>query len=102
MLYGSLERGIAYSEACHIIPHSKDYLDDFPNMLVLCPNHHTLFDLGIITIDPSDDEQKRVLHIDKNHPLHNSHLALAKHKLATESVQYHHDLVFMPVYNMIN
>ena len=37
-----------YSEVHHVWPMSDEGGDDFDNMLVLCPNHHTEFDYKII------------------------------------------------------
>ena len=37
-----------YSEVHHVWPMADNGDDDFDNMLVLCPNHHTEFDYGVI------------------------------------------------------
>lgn len=102
ILFGHNSRGLAYSEVCHIHPLGLNGLDDYPNMLVLCPNHHKLFDLGVITFDPDDKELKTIIHVDKNHPLHNRKLALSKHELSPESIRYHHDTIFLPVHDTVN
>ena len=44
-----------------------DY-DKFNNIIALCPNHHTEFDAGNITIDPVN---KVCLSIDENYEFHN-------------------------------
>ena len=40
-----------YSEVHHVWPMGDEGDDDFENMLVLCPNHHTEFDYRIIQFD---------------------------------------------------
>jgi predicted restriction endonuclease len=45
-----------YSDVHHIWPIGEKPVggdDDFDNMLVLCPNHHAMFDLGLIQFDES-------------------------------------------------
>lgn len=37
-----------YSEVHHVWPLGDNGVDDFDNMLVLCPNHHAEFDYGVI------------------------------------------------------
>lgn len=93
IMFGCKEKGIFYSEVCHIVPYSKNGLDDFPNMIVLCPNHHIIFDMGIISIDPNDPELKTVKHIDTNNSLNNSKLKISKHHLSREFVKYHYENV---------
>jgi len=52
----SVQLGII--EAAHIIPHSHENgSDDIQNGIALCPNHHTMFDSGLIGIS----ETHRVL-----------------------------------------
>lgn len=43
-----------YAETHHVKPLGHDGLDTETNMLVLCPNHHVLFDYGEIAISPED------------------------------------------------
>jgi len=43
----------SYSEAHHIHPLGEDGPDVAENILVLCPNHHVMFDFGTIAIDPT-------------------------------------------------
>ncbi|WP_340002069.1 HNH endonuclease [Oceanobacillus sp. FSL K6-0127] len=69
--------GIGYSEVNHIQPLSKhNGVDREENMIVLCPNHHTMMDMGIITINPR--EIGTILHVDENNPLHYKKLVLVK------------------------
>ena len=44
-----------YSEVHHVWPMADNGDDDFDNMLVLCPNHHTEFDYRIIQFDSKDN-----------------------------------------------
>lgn len=48
--------GTMYSEVHHIQPLGNEHngTDSKSNMLVLCPNHHKMFDLGVLAIDPTD------------------------------------------------
>jgi Predicted restriction endonuclease len=49
-------KGKGYAETHHVKPLSHDGPDIKANMLVLCPNHHVLFDYGEIAISPKDCE----------------------------------------------
>jgi hypothetical protein len=42
-----------YSEVHHVWPMANEGDDDFDNMLVLCPNHHTEFDYRVIQFNSS-------------------------------------------------
>src|SRR5690606_17845964 len=54
------------SEAHHIKPLGKIHNgpDILSNLIVLCPNHHAMFDRGSLSINLNN---KRILHINKNH-----------------------------------
>ncbi len=47
-------KGKGYAEIHHVKPLGHDGPDIKANMLVLCPNHHVLFDYGEIAISPKD------------------------------------------------
>lgn len=49
-------RGRGYAETHHVKPLGHEGPDTETNMLVLCPNHHVLFDYGEIAISPKDCE----------------------------------------------
>lgn len=73
-----------YSEAAHIKglgkPHNGP--DTKENILCLCPNHHTMFDLGIITID---DDFKII-------GLENQTLIVSpNHNIDKDFIKYHRD-----------
>lgn len=55
-------------EGAHVrkVDNIKDY-DCHDNIIALCPNHHTEFDRGNITIDP---DNKICLHINPNDEVH--------------------------------
>ena len=48
-----------YSDVHHVWPIGDKGDDDYDNMLVLCPNHHAMFDLALIEFDESGDGQIR-------------------------------------------
>ncbi|HPT77398.1 MAG TPA: HNH endonuclease [Defluviitaleaceae bacterium] len=89
-----LNRGIGdpIVEGHHIMPLGKPHNGpDIPeNVVILCPNHHALFDMGVITIDVA---QRRVIHIDPNDSLNGSVLVL-KHTINEEFVNYHNKYIF--------
>lgn len=93
----TLIEGIVYSEVHHIQPFNKEHkgIDDYPNMLVLCPNHHKLFDLGIIALDP--ENHNIILHVDKNNRLNKTNLKLSKHELSSICVRYHFENIFLEI-----
>lgn len=86
-----LGNGKSMSEVHHIRPISAHNGPDVSdNMVVVCPNCHTLFDRGAITIDLL---QKSILHINPDHPL-NGKGFVCKHKINSEYIQYHNLYIF--------
>lgn len=78
-----------YIEAAHIkalgIPHNG--VDAIENMICLCPNHHKMFDLGVIAIDDNfniigDYAGKLTVH--------------QKHRIDKEFIKYHREHHFKP------
>ncbi|KUO78083.1 MAG: hypothetical protein APF81_08080 [Desulfosporosinus sp. BRH_c37] len=61
------------------------------NAIVLCPNHHTMFDRGAITIDI---DQKIVIHFNPENPLNNKHIDL-KHKINGSYIDFHNQNIFI-------
>lgn len=88
---------ISYSEVHHIQPYNKFHqgIDDKSNMLVLCPNHHKIFDMGIIALDPENHE--RILHLDNKNPLNMKMLVTSRHRLSSTCIRYHYENIFMPL-----
>lgn len=73
-----ISEGRTYSEAHHIIPlGNKHNGPDVPgNIIVLCPNHHALCDMGAIPLHRSD-----ILTVDG-------------HVISDESLEYHNTRIF--------
>ena len=73
--------GKFYIEVHHLKPLGGDHmgLDEKDNMLVLCPNHHALFDLGI----PAFDGESAVVIYGKRHEL------ILRHKLNLGNVKHY-------------
>jgi len=79
------------SEVHHIRPLGKhNGSDTSDNVIVLCPNHHLMFDRGAITIDIT---HKKVYHIDSNNPINEQNLMLI-HKLNEKNIAYHNENIF--------
>lgn len=75
-----------YSEVHHIQPLGAHRGPDIiENMIVLCPNHHVMFDKGAITIDL---DEKEVFHANDNHKINNKTVIL-KHDIEEEYIKYH-------------
>lgn len=87
-------KGIKYSEVHHIHPLGRDHngVDNKYNMLVLCPNHHKMFDLGILAINPVDCES--IVHIDENNVLNNKKVVF-KHLVSETHIRYHYEHIFL-------
>ena len=79
-----------YSEAAHIKglgePHSGP--DKASNMLVLCPNHHIQFDLGVLRLHKVGADY-RIKSAAPDDPLHGTTITLT-HPLDDDCVKYHH------------
>ncbi len=78
-----------YSEIHHVWPMADNGDDDFDNMLVLCPNHHTEFDFRIIRFNPKNP--------DKIEDLKGNHLGTIffkdKHNLDTKNIKFHNSKI---------
>ncbi|MCZ4096017.1 YDG/SRA domain-containing protein [Streptomyces sp. H39-C1] len=76
----------AYAEAAHIRPLGRphDGPDISSNVLCLCPNHHVLFDMGMLTIST---DRRIVIH---GNPQGNDYLRESpSHLIAEEFLAYH-------------
>jgi predicted restriction endonuclease len=67
-----------YSEAHHIIPLGGDFAgpDTASNVMVLCPNHHALCDMGAIALRRQDIRM------------------VEGHEISEESLTYHNEQIF--------
>ena len=85
--------GVRYSETHHIRPLGGGHngIDKETNMIVLCPNHHSMMDFGAIAIHP---DLLTVIGSDETHPEHQQKLQLMKHSIAREFLEYHLERVF--------
>jgi 5-methylcytosine-specific restriction protein A len=63
-------------------------------MLVVCPNHHAMFDYGVIAIQPKD---YKLLSIDRKVLEQGTHLSLLKHKIDDAFLEYHLDCIYNKV-----
>lgn len=79
-------------EGHHIRPLGQPHNGpDVPaNVIILCPNHHALFDCGAITVDLA---RKQVIHADPSDRLNGAALAL-RHEIGEEYVRYHNEHLF--------
>lgn len=80
---------IAYCEVHHVKPLGGEHggPDHKSNMLVLCPNHHAMMDLGVIAIDPLS---LRILTFDSHEPNRGHQLNLKpEHRLNQDYLKYH-------------
>jgi hypothetical protein len=86
--------GKGYAEAHHLKPLGKEHrgLDSEENMLVLCPNHHAEFDLGLISLDL---DGMTVIHIDNQSPWHKKMLVKHRAGPSKSNVEYHFKNIFL-------
>lgn len=81
-----------YSEVHHIQPLHLKGPDTIENMIVLCPNHHILFDRGAIRIELNILNVATVKYIDgKEEKIRLSD----KHKISKEYIDFHNKNIFM-------
>ena len=76
-----------YSEVYHIKPLHCNGEDVVNNMIVVCPNHHTLLDNGAIKLDL---KLKKVINLNGDI----SDIKLFKHNISNEVVNYHNEIIF--------
>ncbi len=82
-----------YIEAHHIQPLGGHHEgpDIESNIIILCPNHHTEFDYGVIAINP---ESLTVIHMDKNNHFNDKELMFKYHKLDEKYLKYHLNKIY--------
>ena len=79
------------SEVHHIRPLGKHKgSDTVDNMIVVCPNHHAMFDRGAITFD---SRTMRISHVDPNNRLNMRKISL-QHTVNQENINYHNSNIF--------
>lgn len=84
--------GNAYAEAHHIRPLGRPHEgpDEPENILVLCPNHHSDFDYGQLTVDP---ETYRVSHTYEE-AVDGTELDIADpHMISEDHLTYHNEVI---------
>jgi len=74
-----------YSEVHHVWPLGEGGIDDFDNMIVLCPNHHAEFDYATIGFHDIDYS----VIIDKNGTTVGKMRFRREHSLDSSNVEYH-------------
>ena len=81
--------GSFYIEVHHVRPLGGEHrgLDIHSNMLVLCPNHHAMFDFGI----PQFVTSTKILIGEANHDL------TCKHNLTADVITYHNEQIHSKV-----
>lgn len=91
-----LPNGNKYAESHHLRPLGKRHggIDNQSNILVLCPNHHAMFDYGVIAIHP---EKLILLSIDRNIREADQSLRLLRHGVDREFLEYHVSNIFNKV-----
>lgn len=92
-----LPNGGNYAESHHIRPVGKKHqgIDHQSNMLVLCPNHHAMFDYGVIAIQPKNH---KLLSIDRQALEQGTHLSVLKHGIDNAFLEYHLDCIYNKVF----
>ena len=76
--------GSMHSAVHHLHPLKDGGVDDFGNMLVLCPNHHAEFDYKVIGIK---DDKKTV--VDFNGDIVGTLTMMNGHTLDTKNIRFH-------------
>jgi len=92
-----LTPGRYYAEGHHVRPLGGPHFGpDVPgNIIVLCPNHHVMFDRGVIMVRRED---LMVLHVCNDVLPHNTPLHLLEwHQLDPDLLEYHRRVIFEPV-----
>lgn len=82
-----------YAEAHHLIPLGGEHKgSDMPgNIIVVCPNHHKMFDYGALYIEP---QSLVVRHLNSDYRPEKQKLHKAQwHKLYEKSLVYHKEII---------
>jgi predicted restriction endonuclease len=91
-----LDGGRRYAETHHIRPLGRTHhgIDKETNMMVLCPNHHAMMDLGAIAIHP---DLMTLISSDSASSDHQKPLSLSSHSIDKQFLTYHLDNIFNKV-----
>jgi len=78
-----IDKNTDYSEVHHVRPLKEKGEDNFPNMIVLCPNHHTMFDYNVMGISKDgkfiiDNNNKKLSKLFSNN----------NYKIAEKNIKY--------------
>lgn len=92
-----LPGGGKYAESHHIRPLGKKHqgIDHQSNMVVLCPNHHAMFDYGVIAIRP---KSHKLIAIDTKILEQRTGLLMIKHGIDDAFLEYHLDCIYNKVF----
>jgi 5-methylcytosine-specific restriction endonuclease McrA len=84
--------GKGYVEVHHLQPLGTPHngRDIEPNMIILCPNHHVMFDYGELAIDPKDS----ITVINSSGISIGKITSIPSHAIVKEYIKYHHDHIF--------
>ena len=85
-------KGQGYAESHHLKPLGKphDGPDEKSNIIVLCPNHHVMFDYGEIAIDPKDN----ITVINSSEMPIEKITSVPSHTIEKKYIQHHYDHIF--------
>lgn len=84
---------LPYCEGHHLKPLGSIHKGpDIPeNILILCPNHHAEFDLGLVAMDI---KSSRLIHFDARNSFHGQRITF-KHTITPAYNKYHLNQIFM-------
>ncbi len=87
-----LRSGRRYAETHHIRPLGGIHkgTDHESNMIVLCPNHHSMMDLGALAIDLD----QKVMGPQFQQGQETAYLQISKHPISRESLEYHLENIY--------
>ena len=89
----TLAAGRRYAETHHIRPLGREHkgIDKETNMIVLCPNHHSMMDYGAIAIHP---DRMTVIDVSGAYPEPEQSLQLMSHSIDRDFLEYHMERIF--------
>lgn len=96
-----INKFVKYAESHHMhqLGHPHNGVDELENMIIVCPNHHKMFDRGAIAIHP-DSLELYGIDIDKNIIIKlidaKQIMFNANHSIRKEYLLYHWENIFLP------